>query len=354
MKRLVSLFSLLLSLVCTAQAQVIVEAHLDTANILIGEQVQLRVKCVTDAKQRVTFPSYAPQQELTPGIEVVNNGRIDTTYVNDRKRVELTRRYTITAWDSALYQIPPFEVQVDGKAYRARQALGLKVNTVAVDTVHVDKLRPAKGVVEMDFEWTWRQTLLLLFGTLLAIVCIWLLKRAIKTRVITRRIVVKPPTPPHIVALDAIEKIKQTPSADTKAYYMQLTEALRDYLEKRFDFNAREMTSQEIIDQLQLSANAEALAELREVLLTADLVKFAKHNTTLVEQDRSLLQALNYIKTTKVEPAEQPKPHVEYITLSDKRTRLLRIVMFVGGTFAAVVAAALLVYFVYDLYRCYF
>lgn len=44
--------TLLFTLPCTAIGQVSVEAKLDTADILIGEQVQLEVKCAVNAKQK--------------------------------------------------------------------------------------------------------------------------------------------------------------------------------------------------------------------------------------------------------------------------------------------------------------
>ena len=50
--------TLLFTLPCTAIGQVSVEAKLDTADILIGEQVQLEVKCAVNAKQKVNFPFF--------------------------------------------------------------------------------------------------------------------------------------------------------------------------------------------------------------------------------------------------------------------------------------------------------
>ena len=44
------------------------------------------------------------------------------------------------------------------------------------------------------------------------------------------------------------------------------------------DFNALEMTSSEIIDQLLEMNDKEAISDLKLLLQTADLVKFAKHN----------------------------------------------------------------------------
>ena len=148
---LVMLFALAHSTLC---AQVIVEAHTDTASILIGEQIQMRVKCPVNAGQKVKFPSYSPQQQIVQGVEVVGNGSIDTLVLNNGKRLELTRRYTITSFDSAMYQIPAFKVDVDGKASASRHGVGLKVSTVAVDLPHPEKFNGPHAVVEQPFEWS--------------------------------------------------------------------------------------------------------------------------------------------------------------------------------------------------------
>ena len=77
-------------------AQVVVETHLDTAQILIGEQVQLRMVCVANSGQKVSFPRYQAYGEIAPGVEVVGQGNIDTTYTDNGRRMRLERKYTIT------------------------------------------------------------------------------------------------------------------------------------------------------------------------------------------------------------------------------------------------------------------
>ena len=337
----------------TTVAQVIVEAHTDTANILIGEQIQLSLKCTVNAKQRVQFPNLQPQQQLTPGVEIVNCGRVDTLLLNDGKRMQLARKYTITSFDSAVYNIPPFQVEVDGKKYASRGNVGLKVSTVPVDLKHTDKFNGPHDVVDQPFEWSWTLILTTLVATLLLIVVCALAIRLSDPKLITRKVVVHPPTPAHITALNHIEKIKLDTKSDVKQYYMELTEALRTYIEKRFGFSAREMTTNEIIDQLNATGNEQALAELKDILITADLVKFAKHATTISEQDRSLVQALDYVQTTKLAPQQLPRPRIEYVSLSNKKQILWRNIMHVTMWGLLVATIILCAYNVWTIYCCF-
>lgn len=335
------------------KAQVVVEARTDTANILIGEQIQLSLKCTANANQHISFPNFQPQQLLTKGVEVVNCGKIDTLLLNNGKRIQLTRKYTITSFDSAMYNIPPFQVEVDGKKYLSRGNIGLKVNTIQVDLKHPDQFNGPHDVVEQPFTWSWTLILSVIVGIVLVIIIVAIAVRLSDPKLITRKVVIHPPTPAHITAINHIEKIKQQSLTDTKQYYMELTEALRTYIEKRFGFSAREMTTNEIINKLTLVGNEQALFELKEVLLTADLVKFAKHTTTLSEQDKSLVQALDYVQTTKQQPQELPTPRVEYVTLSNKKQILWRNIMHILMWVLITATILLSAYNIWVIYCCF-
>ncbi len=337
-----------------AMAQVAVEAHMDTAAILIGEQVRVRVKCAAGAGHRVRFPDCRPGQQLTPGVECVTAGAVDTARDDSGRRVTLTRYYTVTSFDSALYSIPPFEVEVDGRRYKSRGALGLKVSTVPVDTVHVDDFPGPHDVVEPPFVFSWRLVLLSLLSLALGTGAVLLALRLADPRGFTRRVVVHPPVPPHVTAMEGIERIKNDYNPDSKARYMLLTDTLRAYIESRFGFSAREMTSSEIVARLQANDDGgEALGELRSVLETADLVKFARHDVTLDEQDRSLVEAMAFVQTTKVVPAVAPRPHIEYVSLSGKRQRRRRLLMAAGAWALALAACALTLFVAADAYACF-
>lgn len=352
MKRLLLILPIFLLFPLFTLAQVTVEAKLDTAHILIGQQVQLTVRCTAASSARVDFPFYQSQDTLTQGVEVISNSAIDTARIDEGRRTTLTRRYTITSFDSALYNLPPFELTVDGKRYRSTGRIGLKVSTVPVDTVHIDRFSGPHDVVDMAFTFTWRQTGMCLLALFLAVMAIILFVRLTDPRLITRRVVIPPPTPAHVTALSAIHRIKDAPSA-SKAYYMQLTEALRTYVEQRFSLNAREMTTAEIIEALTAVDQTEALAELQEVLSTADLVKFAKYEPDLSRQDRDLTEALRYIETTKHIPTEKPAPRIEYVNLFGGHQRHLRLAMKFGAWTLVLLATIVTAILLQDLYLCF-
>lgn len=139
-------------------------------------------------------------------------------------------------------------------------------------------------------------------------------------------------------------------SEDQKAYYTLLTDVLRKYIKERFGFNAMEMTSSEIISRLRSEGDDKMTSELRELFTTADLVKFAKYSTLINENDANLVNAIEFINTTK----QENQPVVERIEpkLSDTDKRNMRSRKALKYTIAglSIVGFILLALVVYQVY----
>ena len=122
----------------TSKSQVVVTMKMDSVNILIGQQVQLSTSVLTEKEQDVEFPNYQMGDSLIRGVEVVAQSPQQKRSQDDGKIV-YEKKYTITAFDSAVYHIPAMQVEVDGISYKATQGVELRVNTVPVDTLNIDK-----------------------------------------------------------------------------------------------------------------------------------------------------------------------------------------------------------------------
>jgi len=351
MVKRVYLFSLFLLLMTGVKAQVQVDVKLDSLQLFIGQQTDLTLSVTIDAKQKLVMPDIKKGQELIPDIEVVTIGKPDTAILNDGKRLTVSQAYTITAWDSAFYYLPPMQVTVDGKKYDSK-SLALKVYTVDVDTLHLDQYFPPNGIMELPFLWEeWQMVTLGSLLFLLMLVCIGVLYYHVKHgKPIVRFIRRKKKLPPHQVAMDEIERIKSErkwTEEDSKEYYTLLTDTLRNYIRDRYGFNAMEMTSSEIIERLIAENNQEALDELREIFRTADLVKFAKYSTLINENDANLVAAVEYVNQTKIEPDPNAKPEPEVIKETDQK-RLTQVkIMRVAIGVLIVLSVALLAWIIW-------
>lgn len=336
-----------------ASQSVTVEASIDSLQILIGEQAKIQLQVAMDAKQRAVFPIYG--DTLVRGVEIVETAKPDTQYLNDRQRMVITQEYTVTSFDSALYYLPPMKVTVDKKEYKSK-ALALKVYSMPVDTLHPDQFFGQKPVMNAPFVWSDWYGLIgcsILVLPILALL-IYLVIRFRDNKPIIRKIKVEPKLPPHQLAMQAIERIKGEKiwqKGRSKDYYTELTDALRTYIRDRFGFNALEMTSSEIIDKLMEINDKEALSDLKVLFQTADLVKFAKHDPQMNENDANLINAIDFINETKLPEEENQEAQPTEITIIEKRSLRAKILLICGMIFLSIALIGTIIYIALQLYR---
>lgn len=304
-----------------SQSQVVVRMKLDTVNILVGEQVDLQTFVSVDARQHVRFPEFSPRQEVIPGVEIIRAGSIDTVKINKGARMELLRRYTITSFDSSLYSIPPFEVEVDGKVYKAEEGVGLKVDWMPVDTANVHQFSNPHGLVAEPFVWKdhlfWLSLPMWVVLVLVLVFAVLLTNK----KPLVRKKIVKPVTPPYKQACMNLEKLDSSSFAEdaegSKAFYVALTDILRVYLERRYGIFAMEKTSREILGDISERVALTDKEILTEILETADAAKFAKYRTGDLERKKHVKMAATFLKETVDEAMEHPKPEIQTVVLSD-------------------------------------
>ncbi|MFB6342069.1 hypothetical protein ACE1ET_10110 [Saccharicrinis sp. FJH62] len=289
------------------------KASLDSVTMLIGNQTHLRLEVKQPKNVILDFPVFG--DTLQKSIDVLGRTELDTTTI-DADNILLKKSYLITSFDSGHYMIPPIRINIDqqsGGGYVETNPLALKVFTFNVDTTQA--IFDIKGVE--DVPYTFREMLPWLVGGVLligfVILFIWLFRRIKRKEPVFSLRREKPKLPAHVVALDELEKLKKEKLWQTdriKEFYTRLTEILRVYIEDRFQIKAMEQTSDEILEDMK-TADLEGdavLENLRQILILADLVKFAKMNPLPDENDLSMMNAffiVNQTKIVEVKPIEE-------------------------------------------------
>ena len=109
-----------------------------------------------------------------------------------------------------------------------------------------------------------------------------------------------------------LEQLKQKQlwqAGQDKAYFTELTDILRVYIDRRFGINAVEMTSSEIMEALKHNSETRLVNEnLNEILRIADFVKFANQRPLADDNELSFRYAMNFIDATKPLPQPESKP----------------------------------------------
>lgn len=287
-------------------------AHLDSARIRIGSQAHLTLTVEAPKGTAITFPDIEPQKEIGKGLEVVET-RTDT--LDD---THTRRTYTLTSWDQQKASVPVLTVRAGSKTLTSR-AIPIEITTIPVDTAQTAEPRPPHDVAPNPFSWDdWAEPFwFTLVAALLLALTYYFSLRLKHNKPIAPRIRFIRRLLPHQKALQEIERLKNEPHEGEEAqkqYYTRLTDTLREYLEARFAINAREMTSNQIIAELE-QQDPERTDELREVFQTADLVKFARFAAEQGEDNLYLQRVATFIDDTKqenqptVERANEPSAH---------------------------------------------
>lgn len=280
---------------------------LDSSNILIGDQTRLKIQIATDSGNLVEWPIW--EDTLSSKIEILDQSKIDTFFENGVST--LVKNMTISSFDSGYHVIKPITFPVLNSKTQLFDTIETEALLLGVRTIAVDTTKNYKDIIGIEAEPYGFGEIILYVGPILLIILLLILGIYIYNRRKANKPLFtkpkKPLPPPHIEALDALERLKEAKlwqQGQYKEFYSELTNIMRRYFERQFDFPAQEMISSEIIGSLQSQIdNDEQIKACEEVLDRADLVKFAKFDPLAQDNEESLSWAFNFVMAYK--PSEE-------------------------------------------------
>lgn len=276
------------------------EASLDSNHILIGDHLTFHLSFSSDLNTKVLFPPI--NDTCFQGIEIIERSliRVDTNNQN----LVYQQKFTLTSYDSGYYTIPAlYFYDIDSVLLGETNPLHIQVNTLAVDTAAAikDIKRPLK--VPLTLGEILPYVLLALAFALIIGLGIWLIIRLRNKKPILPKLKEKEKIPAHILALNALESLrlkKLWQKGEHKQYYSELSEIFRMYIENRWNIQAMEMVSDDIIQSLmQQNIENEHINNIRFTLHLADMVKFAKGQPLPDENQLAFNHVLDFVNTTK-------------------------------------------------------
>ena len=300
------LFAVLFSGVVQAQ-DVKVTAAIDSNKYLIGQWIVAHLTVEAPNNVRVFLPTKPEQFDKTTFVsatpEKVAEQNGVKRYVQD---------LTLTCFDTGAFD---FTISVRCLKPNDTTNYSIASNPVAVvvSTVKLDTMITFKDIKEVMHVSLTIWDYLLYFGIALAIGGgLWYAYRWWKKRPapVVAEAPAPPPLPVHVVALQklhALEDKKLWQAGEAKAYQSELTDVLREYVEKRFEFPALEETTSEIIAGITLQGVEPVLiTDVERTLRTADMTKFAKYQPTPQEHLTAMAVSYEFIDKTMIEDIYVP------------------------------------------------
>ena len=261
---------------------------LDRDSILIGDQVTLSVY----------GPNFPTLDELNQGNIVALQQWLDTT--NENNKQIIVQKTTLTCFEIGLHWLK-----------LGNDSIQLTVNDVPnVDTTKAD-IRDISPIMKEPYTFweIFRWILLAIVVAALIFGICYIVKRKKANQPIIS-IPKAPPLPADQQALNDLEalRLKQLwQQGRIKEYHTELTDIVRNYLEKRYGIASTEMTSDQTIEQFDNAHrgthDSSTTALLTDILQTADMVKFAKKEPLPYEHDRSMNSATDFIRKAEADKA---------------------------------------------------
>ncbi|MGI4749247.1 MAG: hypothetical protein ACRYFB_01320 [Janthinobacterium lividum] len=296
---------LLIGFCFKAEAQNIqVDARLDRVSIPIGEQTLLHVSAQMPVKTEITFPQLV---DSIGKVQLVKSLKADTVIDKKNPNLEtITHSYAVTSFDAGVYVLPQFTFHTKTGDLKTG-TVTLQVKAVPVDTTKTFyDIKQPLAVSYTFWDWLkdhWLAVVITLAAMLLTAGLVYYYKKRPENET---PVIAAPVLSDDTIALNKLNQLRDKKlwqQNEVKLYYSELTDILREYLEKRYHIKAHEQTTDEIFDGLK---NKEILQEnsasLKQLLTLADLVKFAKQKPAVFENEQSMDNAINFIVQTKHQP----------------------------------------------------
>ncbi|WP_396174203.1 hypothetical protein [Flavobacterium sp.] len=333
MKIKLYIFFLLLSTFVFAQ-QKRVSTTVDSTKVKIGAQINLTLKTTVDTLSKVVFP----EANLFGSMEVLESYPTDT--IKENFKYQLIKKYGLTQWDSGSYVIPRLQILINDKPHFS-DSIRVEIAPIIVDTLK-QKMYDIKDViaVENGFSYWWLYVLGIL--ALLAIayfVYKWIQKRKKEK---TEEPVYTSPLEKANAHLKNLEQQKLVERGEIKAYYSELTNIARTYIEESIEIPAMESTTDELITAFKiavfkkkLTLNQDTIENLEKVLKQADLVKFAKSKPLEFEiaddkiKIEKSIQKIHESIPELIEEDDEALAHEQKVALLAKKKRKQKITLAV-------------------------
>lgn len=284
-----------------AAEELSVKAEVDKGTLTIGERVEYRISVTHDPDLQIVSKIVPPPSD-TFAIKEVH----DFSEKQGRLIVE-GRRFILTLYELGEFILDPVAVR-----YRTSQGeertiqtnrLYLTVRSVDVSGKPKTDIRDVKGALRLRREWSWLGWSLLLTLTGSGGILFWLRARK-KSKASL------PASPTLLPEDEALMRLNRLFDSDMiqkgriKEYFLELSEILRHYFERRFEILAVESTTLEILMDLKEREVSPSLAEkIQQALEFSDLAKFARWKPSAAEIAR-----INRLSTALIEEARPLSP----------------------------------------------
>lgn len=290
----------------------------DKNKILIGDQVSLSLRYTFDASidpNMVIYPKLESNQSINDTIEIISALEPKISTKTDNQGNELLvwqQEFTVGLYAGGNIQLGPFKAILSG------DTIVSNVTTLVVETPELQEEVGFVGIkdISTDPYTFWEKVMLWLkehWILLTIILCVILgsIGILLYLRKKPEQAAIKKPAIPlpeqWLAHLNQVEQQQLWQNGQHKLYYTEVTDTIRKFLEYKFNIQAMEQTSDEIIQALRLSSiNKELMSKIQNLFSLSDLIKFAK-TTPMPQENEMAMTIAKQILTDEIKTLKSNK-----------------------------------------------
>lgn len=261
------------------ESPVSLSSRVDKSKITIGDLITYTVTVTHDEGVKIKMPGLG-----------ANLGGFEIRDYNERKpvkeegKIESSVDYTISTFFTGEFEIPPltiFYALPGDTVYMPLTTEPIKITVESVKPSEAGDILDVKVPLEMPRNWWITLRWYVIGSAFLAMIVLSIIfYRKRKKGEGLLPVKKEPSRPPHEVALEALDRLKDSDLLQDrriKEYYIELSEIIRHYIEGRYFIIAMEMTTFEVMMALTGAGVSEEEYDLfYSFFESCDLVKFAK------------------------------------------------------------------------------
>jgi hypothetical protein len=287
----------------TSAQEISAKASSPKTEYLVGDKISI----LLDLKMPQGFSSAWQKHEPEPSqLETLDSSGSDSSTDGHFKNIKI--HVTVAGYDSgeAVYPAQEFVFRKtgDNKPFIIKsQPIIFHIKTITVDTNKdikpiVDPVNPGWDLLKI-IEYV---LLYLVFaGVVLLIYLVWRRsKGGKKTGMAQATNVQHPPWETAMEKLALLEQQKLPEKGQVKTHYIELSEIIRNYLAAIFRMDTLELTTDEILKNLQgISVTRETISHIANLLNISDSVKFAKYHPDGSDNQKAMAEAVEIVESLR-------------------------------------------------------
>lgn len=288
----------------SAENEISVLTKIDREKITIGDQVKYTV--TLEFSPEIKIPALRANLHLE-AFELVKPlwGSEEKT---QKGQLQIIDEYTISTFTTGDYVVPPYQVDYilpDGSNASIISASHLiVVESVNPNIAAIEDIAPIKTPVDIPLDQK-KLILIVILSFIAVCLVVLLIIKFLRKSDLEEEIPILPPYETACIALKKIKNEKTIEKHIPKVFALEISSILKNYILGLYGFDAPDLTTDEIRENLPDKISLEVQQKIISVLDNSDLIKFAKAQPEKIElyEDFNLTQDI--VETLKPSPENE-------------------------------------------------